>query len=278
MGRSSWRARALAGIAAVAAAGVAGPIAGASASITTYPNEGTGAYVSFPDFLSGSTLTASTFVRVPTVTCTGVAADTIVGQSYYVDLNDTTGLEILADVRGYCDGSTPAYAAEFITPDGSDPELFTPGSITVSAGNLVRLSVTGTATTTTASVFDVSTFRSAKVTGTNLGADVIGFVGTQGLQSDGSGGLLTSGPLPSDAGTLAGPVASTAALETGTLIDGQGLGSYDSANDLGLDTWENSDGEDVVAVSPFVLDTWRITVTNPTTGGSGSATAGPLAG
>ncbi len=75
-----------------------------------------------------------------------------------------------------------------------------------------------------------------------------------------------SGSVLNGAADVPGPVAASSALFAGTLVDGETLGGYESADDLSRDEWNDADGNQIATLSGIGLDAFGATITEPVTG------------
>jgi hypothetical protein len=196
--------------------------------------------------------TASTVATVPTLSCSGVAMGSYEGQTSFVELDNaqSTDSHILADVREYCDGPTAEYSSILSTTDPSDTAdtLLTSPAFTVSAGDRVQLTVKTTASSSTATVSDLTTHRHATRTVPEPVVNGWSYIGAAGVTADSSGAPVT-GVIPAgDDDIVTGPLSTTTGQAfNATKFGAANLGALCAKGKLDSFDWETSDGSTVLA-------------------------------
>ena len=170
----------------------------------------------------GSATTAthvSAWVTVPTVSCDGVASGTYAGQSLGAQLIGGGGIRVAADLRTYCDGSTPVYQVETVAPKtttGGVVNFFRLSKLVVAPGDQVHLTVRASSFGSSVSVTDGAQKTHAhgpKLTG------AVPYVVATTISATDTGKPLLHGQAPSDNPELPGPVVSTDADFSAVLFD-----------------------------------------------------------
>lgn len=198
----------------------------------------------------GSTAAAtkvSAWIRVPTVTCDGVASRAYAGQSLGVQLIGAGGIRVVADLRTYCHGSTPNYQLEFVIPkntNGGPANVFRPSGLAVAPGDALHLTVSTRSGHARVTAIDGG--RKAQAQGMPL-ANALPYVVATTISATAAGKPLMHGEGPASPVALPGPVSSTDAAFGPVTIDGTPVRSD---ADVTAYDWVNGSDQTVAATVP----------------------------
>jgi hypothetical protein len=242
---------ALGTLSVLAAAGIFG--APASADTSTAPN-----YAGYTSTEFAKRVTAT--VTVPTVDCSGVAAGTYAGQSYGVQL-DSGGLQIAADVRAYCDGTTANYTIEEAVPARGE-QRFAPATFTVAPGDTVQLTVWADhqGNHATALTYTNGVGREYGSLSRKHLVDAVPYLVATTIAANAHGAPLLSGRVAAGGPVIAGPVSATDVAFTAAKVNGKPAGQL---NPLDMVTWVGPSDEKLVSPTGFNARGTAFTFTSP---------------
>jgi len=206
---------------------------------------------------SGDTASAvSATTTLPAVNCAGVASGTFAGQAIGVKLygSETIGASTFnpaegADVRSYCDGTSPVYEASFTVNDVTNQTVtFQQAALTVSPGDRLSFAASATPSGATLEINDLTTGQSASTTGPGFSATDGPDVFVTSIDGNGQGGPMLTGSVSAATSLpqLAGPVPSASVAFQDVDFNGAPLTQFPGL--YGLD-WVNSSQQSLASVS-----------------------------